>query len=123
MNGYCIYGVAAFVLMFAIQSKAQSIPDPTRPYGYGQAPMIVEESELPKELASWKLNGIRIAGEDRQAILNGKVVHVGDEVDKAKVLEINPGNVLLEYDNQRILVRLLDVDVKRAQAPSGQTGK
>jgi hypothetical protein len=113
----------ALLLMLAGGSEAQSIPDPTRPYGYGQAPVIVEEAELPKELATWKLNGIRIAGEDRQAILNGKVVHVGDEVDRAKVLEINPGNVLLEYENKHIIVRLLDVEVKRAQAPSGPTGK
>lgn len=123
MKGYRIHMMIALLLMLAGGSEAQSIPDPTRPYGYGQAPVIVEEAELPKELATWKLNGIRIAGEDRQAILNGKVVHVGDEVDRAKVLEINPGNVLLEYENKHIIVRLLDVEVKRAQAPSGPTGK
>jgi hypothetical protein len=83
------------------------LPDPTRPANYSEAlPVVVDVYELPKELIDWRVSVIRITGSDRSAIVNGQLVRTGDHIGPAKVLEINPAAVVLDYDNKQVHVRL-----------------
>jgi len=100
--------------MLPLSVAAESLPDPTRPFGYGIEPVvIVEEEELPREQINWRLSGVRIAPDDRSAILNGKLLRKGGMVDGAEVVEINPDSVLIDFDNKRIRIDLLTLDIKQ----------
>lgn len=102
------------LLMLPLSVAAESLPDPTRPFGYGIEPvLIIEEEDLPREQINWRLSGVRIAPDDRSAILNGKLLREGGMVDGAEVVEINPGSVLIDFENKRIRVDLLSFDIKQ----------
>ncbi|NOG60204.1 MAG: hypothetical protein HND53_06855 [Proteobacteria bacterium] len=91
------------------------LSDPTRPATYFEEsiePIYVEEFDSgTKEKISWKLSAIRISDNDRTAIVNGKLVRVGDEVESAKVLEINPLSVLIDHEERKLIVRLFNIKV------------
>ena len=93
---------------------ANPLPDPTRPAGYFARKLA--DQELPKEIVNWNVSAIRIAGEQRTAIINGRAVQVGDQVGKGTVLEINHDHVVLDYNRQQFVVNLLPYNIKKNQA-------
>lgn len=86
------------------------LPDPTRPANYfdeDTEPVYVEEFDIEtKEKISWTLSAIRISDKDKTAIVNGKLVRIGDEVSSAIISEINPLSVVVNYEDQKLIVRL-----------------
>lgn len=49
----------------------------------------------------WHLSGILYSGNNPAAIINKKMVRIGDVVDKAKVIKIERKQVTLEYKGRR----------------------
>ena len=92
---------------------ATTLPDPTRPADYLVTPAFVEVEELPGELVDWSVTAIRISSKDRSAIVNGRLVRVGDEIGPARVLEINPVSIVLDYDNKHVNVKLFSDRIKK----------
>ena len=93
----------------------EELPDPTRPATYvdvDKEPVYVEEVDV-KEKINWKLSAIRISADDRTAILNGKLVRVGDDIGPAKILEINPISVVIDHDERKLIVRLFNNQVTK----------
>ncbi len=109
--------ISCFVL-FSVQAlsvcQAASLIDPTRPYDYVPADSRTEEPVvLPREQVQWDLSVIRIGKDSRFAIINGQLVRPGEQIESAKLLEIKPSEVVLEYDNRSVIVTLLDRAVKK----------
>ena len=94
---------AAFALLGSAAQAATDLPDPTRPSDY-YVPQSV--TEVPRRDAAFSLSANRISPQDRSALLNGTIVRVGDVLDSAKVVEINPTEVIVEYDRKRLTVPL-----------------
>lgn len=110
------------LLLLPTVTAAESLPDPTRPFGYGSSPVvIVEEEELPSEQVNWHLSGIRISPDDRSAILNGRLLREGEKVDGAELVEIRPVSVLIDFENKRIRVDLLSLDIKQERSSKNTT--
>lgn len=88
------------------------LPDPTRPANFiveTDEPVLVEVfSESSKEQITWSLSAVRISDNDKTAIINGKLVREGDEINQAKVLEIKSKSVLIDHENNKLLVRLFN---------------
>lgn len=80
------------------------LPDPTRPADYSEARAIVKS--VPKKRAEFSVNAIRISDSDRSAIVNGRLVRIGDEVGQAQVIEINAVNVVLNFERKLMTVPL-----------------
>lgn len=102
------------ILLFPVLSFANAeLPDPTRPANYiteSSEPIYVEvfdESET-KVQKSWRLSAIRVSESDKSAILNGKLVREGDDIEQAKVLEINSRSVVIDHEEQKLIVRLFN---------------
>jgi len=86
------------------------LTDPTRPAAYDaevKEPIFFEDFK-DKESIEWKVSAIRISKGDRTAIVNGKLVRVGDDVGPAKVLEIKPLSVVIDHKDNRLIVRLFN---------------
>lgn len=99
--------LALFVIMMPASLQAfAELPDPTRPADYQAAPKVVYEEELPQELIDWTVTAIRITGEDRTAIVNGQLVREGDIIGPARVVDIEPVSVVLDYRQSTVVVRL-----------------
>lgn len=101
-----------FIFMPALVLANAELPDPTRPATYVEAndePVFVEVfNENTKEQISWTLSAIRISDKDKTAIVNGKLVRVGDEINQAKVVEIQPQSVVIDHENKKLIVRLFN---------------
>ena len=69
-----------------MSAQAQSVVDPMRPPG--AAPV----SSRPRAASTLKLEGV-ISGAVRVAIVNGRLVHAGDEIGGARILEIQSDGV------------------------------
>lgn len=93
---------------------AEQLPDPTKPFGFDIEPeLIIQERDTVQDHITWNLSGIRIAENRRSAILNGHIVNIGDVVNGAQILEIEPAWIIIDYQKQRIRLELLDVDIKQ----------
>ena len=86
---------------------AATLPDPTRPAGY-----VAGRIEIPIDVVDWVVNGITISSRSRSAILNGAVVVPGQQVADPVVVDIEPNAVILDYNGERISVRLRSQIVK-----------
>ena len=88
------------------------LPDPTRPANFiveDIKPVLIEVFEIyAKEKINWRVTAIRISKDDRSAIVNGKLVRVGDAISSATIAKINPLSVVVEYEDRKLIVRLFN---------------
>ncbi len=99
------------IVLFAISASAYAVselPDPTQPaYWLQQSrPVFVEQVQTPGRKIEWRVSAIRISPDDRTAIVNGKLVRVGDTVSTAVVREIQHASVVIEEDQKQLILRL-----------------
>jgi hypothetical protein len=87
---------------------------PGRP-GPDRASRLVEPAEptvqtnmasVPAAPPTFKLQGVFYRPTNPSAVINGKVVYIGDKVEQARVLAIEKDEVLIEYKGQRTVLNL-----------------
>jgi hypothetical protein len=114
MNSKLFTLFAFTLLVLPLSTKAEVLPDPTRPAAFQTATVI---QDLPAELIDWKVSAIRISASDRSAIVNGRIVRTGETIGPARILEILPTQVVLDYDNRRVAVKLFgDITMRKPAA-------
>lgn len=87
------------------------LPDPTRPANYSQVTEI--KAKLPNEFRNWNVRAIRTSDNGRNAIVNGTLVKVGDEIDSAKIIDITRNTVVLAYDSKQLVLKLIPAEIKK----------
>jgi hypothetical protein len=107
-----IFAIALFPMLV---SGNAGLPDPTRPANYmieDTEPVYVEAFDVnTREKVSWRLSAVRISENDKTAIVNGKLVRVGDDIDQAKVLDITLNSVVINHEDHKLIVRLFNNQV------------
>jgi hypothetical protein len=94
-NGLRLLAIGAVIAAAAAgRVFAGELHDPMRPSGAPASEATVRASR-PSAASSLKLEGV-IAGEQRVAIINGRLVRVGDTVSGSRVLEIFAHSVRCE---------------------------
>lgn len=88
-------------------AAAQDLPDPTRPPG-----AKVSSSTNPKRAQNWTLSSTLITNGRRNAIINGQLVTIGQIINHAKVISIQPNEVWLLHKQKRIRIKLLAQEIK-----------
>ncbi len=71
-----------------------------RPARIYQAPKVTKKGV---DSSHWHLNLIRQAGEERVALLNGKLVNVGGRIEGALVTAIGESQVTLKLPDDRLI--------------------
>lgn len=97
--------VAALLLSTGV--AAAELVDPTRP-SHVRAPSENKTVRAP----AWHVESIIVSPTRRLAVVNGRLVGVGDRVGGAKVTEILPYEVQLEYQGEARRVSLVATRVK-----------
>ncbi len=92
----------SIILLFGplLTDGAELLRDPTRPYSV--MPVVT-----PAIAASFSVTAIFMSESRRVAIVNGKRVSKGDQVDGATVVEILPDNLRLNLHGKELTTRLL----------------
>jgi len=96
-------------LLMAGAAPAQALKDPTRPPG---AQSVKAQKAAPRPLR-WTLGSTLVSPQRRTAVINGRVVAVGEKINGARVVEILPAKVRLRRKGRDITLVLLKQDVKR----------
>ena len=104
--------LALMVLLFA-SSTAMAMTDPMQPPAYQD----VKPATVKKSVARWELTSTLIASDRRLATINGKTLGVGKMIDGAKIIDIQPAVVTLNYQNRSIVLKLISSVVKRQRIP------
>jgi hypothetical protein len=90
--------------LLPFEATAEQLSDPTRPTTRGGG-----EIRKPKDAVSrWKLQSTLIAEGRRTAVINGKMVSVGDEINGVRVIEILPYAVRLQTEGGPVELTLTD---------------
>ena len=94
------------------QSVVVTITRPTRKRikleEWGRDPFVQEQQyfNLVKSAGNYKLTGISLRGRDRFALINSKIVKVGDEIGNMTVAAIKEDRVILKKNGRDITLQL-----------------
>ncbi len=97
------------LVLLVVNVGAVELPDPMRPLQQSK-PIVATE---PVDYGTFELRATKIMPAHRTAMINGQVVGVGETIDGATVLKIESKEVVIEYQDKEIILRLLKHDVKR----------
>lgn len=89
---------------------AGELVDPTRPPWADTA-----GPTLPAQVSddAWRLAMTRVSARGGVALVNGRLVKVGDRIEDARVLAISASQVVLEQSGRRVTLVLSGATVKR----------
>lgn len=99
-----------FLTLLLLAGRAVALDDPMRPPDYGAATTAAAAGTA--SAVPLVLNGTLIGRERRSAVINGRRVSVGDYIDGARVIEIQPAQVRLQRQGSQLTLSLLPVAVK-----------
>lgn len=109
--------------LFAASDDLQTLPDPTRPVLYDFQAAAASGNLLDSfftPTASYTLSSVLIREQARIAVVNGKRVQVGDDVDGARVQRIDPAGVILDQNGEQITLALYASSIKTLVNNDGQ---
>ena len=105
-------------LLTLAYAHAETLPDPTRPANYSAR--LLSKEVLPLQLINWDVRAIRTSASGRNAVVNGKLVRIGDTLESATIVDITPATVVINLDRKQLVLRLMPEDIKtRATEPTG----
>ena len=78
----------------------------TKYLSWGRNPFVAAEAGSRSEASGLSLSGIAWEANKPQAVINGRIVGVGDEVAGNKVVEINQNSVVLNEGSNRFVLKL-----------------
>lgn len=89
--------------------QAQILIDPTRPPGY-QAPVSTPspQSHTVEKAIKWRLDTTLVSPYQSVAMINGKRVTIGDDVDGATVMQIDHQSVVLSLKGKTMVLKVND---------------
>lgn len=104
-----VTALAVLLLAGAAAAGEPELRDPTRP-----SYLPAENTKTPATRApAWEVESIIVSAGRRLAVVNGRVVGVNDRVGGARILEITPYEVRLEYQGEIRHISLVPTRVKR----------
>lgn len=105
----CLLMIACFVTN-AANAYVVKMGDPLRPPEYK---VVKPSASHGVQKITWAVNEILFSSERRVAIVNNVAVVIGDSINGARVVDIKPGHVVLEYKDKIIKPRLKTLSVKK----------
>ena len=109
----CVFAALASALPSAVLSQVpagEELADPMRPSGLPAA--STADATPEKAAALPRLQAIMREGRRHSAVVNGQVVHVGDDVGGATVTAITANSITVNVEGKPTVLRLVDQDVK-----------
>lgn len=114
----CLFFLSTVQAELPLAEGGGRLSDPTKPPGYQEIGAGIGVDAVPQ----WSLKSILISPTHRSAILNGRLIKKGEQVDpEVTVLDIRPDSVLLKGAQGEFSVNLLPASIKmpsKSESPS-----
>ena len=98
-----------WVLTLLVMPGKAATDDPTRPPSFSTGSKVTQKPLAPRSVLSSTL----VSPERRSAVINGRVVTLGEDVSGARVMEIDSMKVVLNNNGQQIVLMLLEKNIKQ----------
>jgi hypothetical protein len=95
-----------FASFSATSAVAEKLVDPTRPIGYSASIAQAQVQQAPSADQQWTLNTTLISPYQKIAMINGKRLKVGDDINGAKVIMIDHQKVDLRREGRLFTIKL-----------------
>ena len=95
--------------LLALPAAATPLRDPTQPPAAHRPATKKAARKAPR----WVLSSTLVSGQRRTAVINDRVVGVGERINGARVVEIQPAKVRLRRQGRDITLVLLKQNIKR----------
>jgi MSHA biogenesis protein MshK len=118
-NGWIAWSIALTLfgpVFCPVVSGQELLADPTRPTAAFRSGSGTGGTAAGP--AKWTLTSTLIAPDRRVAVINGKVVQVGQKIDGAELVAVETGSVLLRRAGRKIELKLMAGSVKEAVKPA-----
>ncbi len=107
---------SAWVVLLAAGSaisatSAHSVADPFRPFPSAE----VASSRTSVSVAALHLSAVLISPYRHQAIINSRLITVGDYIGAAQVLKIDPRGVLILRQGRKLWLQLVRRDITKPE--------
>lgn len=102
--------IAAALVLLTAAASALELVDPMQPPAVPPAPAATEVSAVKP--GAWRLGAIKIEPGRRSAMINGRIVAEGEEIDGARVVAIAPREVEIAVGKETVSLSLLPHDIK-----------
>lgn len=102
--------------MTLLSAHADPLPDPTRPASYTNAHTVLATTE-----PTLRLEAIMRSGEKPLAIVNGKLVRVGDRIEGATIAGIDDKGVRYVVGGREHVAKLREGNLRVRRSPDGVT--
>lgn len=76
--------------------------DPTRPPSPAEIRAWFQSDSATPARRAWQLQSVLLSEHRSVAIINGQRLGVGDRIDQAEIVAIEPGRVVLDHAGERI---------------------
>lgn len=95
-------------MLFFCSGAYADLKDPTEPV------RIISEAKkgVPRVVSNFVLNAVLISGSHRLAVINNRILKVGDTLGDAKIKSIEPYTVKLMGGHREIVLHLFDSSIK-----------
>lgn len=95
-------------------SAGEMLTDPTQP------PVLAAGRPAPsmKRPLQWRLTATIIGPQRRVAVINEQAVQIGQEIDGAMLVVVEPGSALLLHKNRKVQLKLNARTIKRTVSES-----
>ena len=108
----CPWILLVSIAAVPVSADIRQLPDPTRP------PVIANTPEVSRDIVRYKLTSILFSAERRVAVINGRVVGEGEEIDGGRVTSIGATQVWLELADKKSRTLSLNSAARVAVAKS-----
>lgn len=117
-----LLSVAVMMLSLCWVSTICALEDPTRPPTATSSSIHVNNKS--ERGPRWTLHSTLVSSDRRTAVINNRVVSLGDRINGATVVSIQPSEVRLRDKNREVTLMMLKKNIKSlSQATSSGQGK
>jgi len=92
-------------------SALATLEDPTRPPTTAAA--VAVQANTPGNNPRWVLTSTLVSPQRRTAVINGRLLAIGERIDGARVTEIQADSVRLRVDGREVSLMMLSQTVKK----------
>lgn len=92
-------------------ADAMSVADPFRPFPSAE----LTSSSIPASVATLRLSAVLISPYRHQAIINNRLITVGDHIGGVQVLQIDPRGVLVLRQGEKRWLQLVQRDIAKPE--------
>ena len=96
----------ASIILLSFNSYADKLADPTMPAGYQNPSSTISSQQQEPTQYEWILNTTIISPDRKMAIINGRILSIGDEINGATLMTIGHQQVQLSHENEIIMLSL-----------------